>query len=444
MNRDALLAVVAEWLEEGEVPPLVPREGPHPDLPALKRILAVVGPRRAGKTYFLYQLVGSLLQGGRHAKGEILFVDFEDYRLAGFSADHVEELLAAFAQLAGRPPRFLFFDEVQQVAGWSRILRTLHNRRRFRIVVSGSSSRLLHREVASELRGRYEDRLMLPFSFREFLRYEGLEVRATTAHTAARGAILAAFDRYLAKGGFPEVVAATSERERRALLRSYYQTIFYRDTVERHGIKVRHLLEMLMGNLLESYADRFSISRFERQLKAHGLAGSKRTISNYLAYLEEAFFVLTHEKFAYSPRKRLMNPKKVYLMDTGFAALGRPFSENRGRLLENVVAVELYRRGEEAYYYGGRHECDFLLKRGRQPVQALQVCWEVTPVNRRRELAGLAEARRVLGVEEGLILTYAQRGEEAVGGWKVPVVPVWEWLVFGGPEDRGRPGRHDG
>jgi len=431
MTRDGLLSVVAEWLEEGRVPPLVAREGGEIDLTSLPRILAVVGPRRGGKTYYLYQLIGSLLDGGRHTKEEILFVDFEDYRLTGFSGDDVEELFAVFRQLAGRLPRFLFFDEVQHVAEWSRILRTLHNRHQFTIVVSGSNSQLLYREVATELRGRYEHRLMLPFSFREYLRQQGISFTPATPHTAARGGIVAAFDRYLGHGGFPEVVAAATPGERRALLQNYFRTIFYKDIVDRYGIKARPLLEGLMGDLLESFSERFSISRFERQLKAHGLPGSKRTLSNYLSYLEDAFFILVNEKFAYSPRKRLMNPKKVYLTDTGFAALGRPFSENRGKLLENVVAIELSRRGEEAYYFAGRHECDFVLKGDRRPVQAIQVCWEVTQQNARRELAGLAEARRTLGVERGLILTYTQRGEHRVDGWEIPLLPVWEWLLGG-------------
>jgi predicted AAA+ superfamily ATPase len=173
----------------------------------------------------------------------------------------------------------------------------------------------------------------------------------------------------------------------------------------------------------------FSISQFEKHLKTGGRSCSKRTVSNYLDYLEEAFFIITKEKFSYSSRRRKMNPKKAYLMDTGFAALGRPFSENRGRILENLVAVELYRRGEETYYYRGRHECDFLVVRGHAPHRALQVCWELNARNEKRELAGLLEARRKLNVQSGTILTFSQEGRRSVNDWEMNVLPVWKWLI---------------
>ncbi|HDL85996.1 MAG TPA: ATP-binding protein, partial [Candidatus Acetothermia bacterium] len=154
MDRELLLSIVAEWLEETTIPPLIPRQEIQINPEGLKRILAIVGPRRAGKTYFMYQLIQSLLDTGRWTKQDILFLDFEDYRLTGFSPSEVEELFAVFQQLTGQYPQFLFFDEVQRLPNWSRVLRTLHNQHRFRIIISGSNSQLLGREVATELRGR--------------------------------------------------------------------------------------------------------------------------------------------------------------------------------------------------------------------------------------------------------------------------------------------------
>jgi predicted AAA+ superfamily ATPase len=429
-SPDALLSVVAEWLEQTPIPDLVPREVACPDLASLRRILAIVGPRRAGKTSLMYQLIGDLEKQGHAGRRDILFVDFEDYRLAGFVAADVDALLAAFQRLAARPPRYLFFDEVQRVPEWSRVLRTLHNQGRFTIVVSGSNSKLLHPEIATELRGRYEDLLLLPFSFREVLRLQGIEITPATPFTAARGLVLAAFEEHLQRGGFPEVVLAPTPTERRQLLQNYFRTIFYRDIVDRYGIRTRSTLETLMGELLENHSTLFSISRFEKGLKANGLPGSKRTISNYLGYLQEAFFLIAHEKFAHSPRKRLMNPKKVYLVDTGFAALGGSFSENRGRILENLVAVELSRRGEQARYFKGRGECDFVVTRDRRPTEAIQVCWELNRRNEKRELAGLAEAARSLDIERLTVLTFDQRHVAEVAGIKVAVRPVWEWLTL--------------
>jgi len=429
MNRDSLLAVVAEWLEEFALPPLVRRQVSQVDPDHLKHILAIVGPRRAGKTYFMYQLIQSLLDTGNWAKQDILFVDFEDYRLSGFLAEDVDELLAAFQQLTGQYPHFLFFDEVQHIPEWGQVLRTLHNRRRFKIIVSGSNSQLLSQEVATELRGRYEDIRMLPFSFVEYLRYREISYSLATFHTPARGRIVAAFEEYLKYGGFPEVVMLRAPSKMRKLLQSYFHTIFYRDILERYHIKARYVLDALMREILEAFSETFSIGQFEKQLKNNDLPGSKRTIANYLHYLQEAFFIIANDKFAYSPRRRIMNPKKVYLMDTGLAALGRPFSENRGKVLENLVAIELYRRGQETYYFKNRNECDFIVKAGPRPTEAIQVCWKLTPRNEKRELAGLAEALRTLELTTGTILTFAQADEREMAGQAIQVQPVWRWLL---------------
>ncbi|HDZ23088.1 MAG TPA: ATP-binding protein [Desulfobacteraceae bacterium] len=401
IRKETLLTVVAEWLEEGEIPSLVARNQHTIDPENLHRILAVVGPRRAGKTYFMYQIIKCRLQSGRHEKGDILFIDFEDYRLGGFSGDDMDELFAAFHQLAGRYPRFLFFDEVQNLPDWNRVLRTLHNRRRFKIIVSGSNSKLLGSEIATELRGRYDDFLMLPFSFREYLQYRGISFTPASLHTPARGNIMAAFDDYLLRGGFPEVVMAGKEPEQRRLLQSYFKTIFYRDILERYHVKARYVLDALMNDFLETYSSVFSITRFEKHLKGNGLPGSKRTIANYLHYLQEAFFIIANEKFSFSLRRRIMNPKKIYLTDTGFAALGRPFAENRGRILENTVAIELFRRGLELYYFKDKKECDFIVKAGTRPTHAIQVCWELTRLNEKREISGR----------------------------RISVLPVWKWLL---------------
>lgn len=184
-----------------------------------------------------------------------------------------------------------------------------------------------------------------------------------------------------------------------------------------------------MNDFLETYSDVFSITRFEKHLNGNGLPGSKRTIANYFHYLQEAFFIIANDKFSFSPRRRIMNPKKIYLTDTGFAALGYPFAENRGRILENVVAIELFRREMELYYFKDRNECDFIVKKGPRPTHAIQVCWELTRLNEKREIAGLRDACRSLNLPSGVILTYAQEEEREVKGLRVSVLPAWKWLL---------------
>ncbi len=429
MDAETFKKIVAEWVRGAELPASTPREQPVGDLPRLRRILAVIGPRRAGKTWYLYQIISDLLVSKQATRGQVLFVDFEDYRLRGFRPDDVDRLLAASCQITGEPPRYLFFDEVQGLPEWSRILRTLHNTRKYTIVVTGSNSELLGSELATELRGRCEERLVLPFSLRELLRHRGVSWDQASLCTPESGRVSRTFDEYLRYGGFPEAADVPEESAKRRLIQSYFDTVFYKDLVDRHGIRARHLLDLMMRNILEGFGAAFSISRFEGQLKAHGLAGSKRSIAEYLRHLEGAFFVTTCQKFDFSPRKRTMNPRKVYLTDTGFSLLGGAFSENRGRLLENVVAIELFRRRRRTFYFKGAHECDFVVQEGTRAVEAWQVCWDLTPSNEKRELAGLAEAMSELGVRRGGILTYALEGTRKVNGRSVPVLPVWKWLL---------------
>jgi len=430
VNAEPCRRIVAEWLEEQRIPPLTKRDTPVPNFERMSEILAVVGPRRAGKTYFMYQIIGDLLDSGVCQKDDILFVDFEDYRLVGFAPGDTDSLFTAFTQLTGKSPKYVFLDEVQHLPSWTRVLRTLNNRKSYKIVVSGSNSELLGREIATELRGRYRDVLMLPFSFTEFLRLKGVEYSEATFHTPARGRILAAFDEYLKGGGFPEVAAKDDVTERRQLLQNYYRTIFYRDIIDRYNIKAKHLLEAMMRYCLNTYAEAFSISSFEKHLKASGQPGSKRTISNYLQYMADAFFLIVNEKYSYSPRKRVMNPKKVYLLDTGFTFLATEFSENRGKALENVVAIELLRRQEQVFYHKGRGECDFVvIPQSGKGGTAIQVCWQLTERTQAREMDGLLEAADAWNLDDLLILTYDEERQVSHQDRTVTVLPVWKWLL---------------
>ena len=421
--------IVAEWIRGADLPTLTPRERPRPDLAATRPVLAVVGPRRAGKTYFLYQLIEDLLRAGKARRDDILFVDFEDYRLSDFRPEDMENLLAAFHQMTGKPPRFLFFDEIQRLPSWSRIVRTLHNTRKYSIVVTGSNASLLSSEIATELRGRYEDCLILPFSFREYLRFRKIEWTPALLATPEVGLILKAFDEYLRYGGFPEPAGLAGGGRQAAPS----AVLFRHDLLQRRPGPLWDpgpaAPRYVMRNILESYAAPFSISAFEKQFKAHGLSGSKRSIADYLRHLEEAFFLIALEKFDFSPRKRMMNPKKVYLMDTGFSLLSGAFTENRGRLLENVVAVELFRNRRRAMYFKGKNECDFIVQEGTRPVEAWQVCWELNGSAEKREIRGLLEAQRELGINKGGLLTYNQGGTRTFEGEKVKLIPVWKWLL---------------
>lgn len=419
---------MAEWIEETELPRLTRRAVGRRGLDGRRDILAIVGPRRAGKTYLMYQYIEDLLVAGR-GRDEILFIDFEDYRLEGFRSGDVDSLLVAFEQITGRAPQYLFFDEVQHLPSWNRVLRTLHNQRKYVIVISGSNSQLLSDEVSTELHGRYEDILVMPFSFPERLLHAGVKWSNATLHTPSRGKLMKIFDDYLLWGGYPEVLARATSAEKRELLQRYLRTIFVKDITDRYGVRAKGLLEAMMAHCLSAYGEPFSISAFERRLKERLGATSKRTIANYLKYMREAFFIIANEKFSFSPRKRVMNPRKSYLVDIGFRSLGVEASENRGKALENLVAVELERRRMKQFYHRERYECDFVVLEGSRPMAAIQVTWQLDSRDHDRELRGLVEAMETFRIKNGLILTYGDEGRETYRGRRVRVMPAWKWML---------------
>lgn len=435
MNSDTLKTVIAEWLEEATLPVLTRRAVDRPALERLNDVLAIVGPRRAGKTFLMFQYIEELLAAG-HPKDDILFLDLEDHRLVGMKPENVDDIFMVFQQLAGKQPRYVFLDEIQHLPDWSRVVRSLHNRRRFRIVISGSNSRLLGREVATELRGRYQDILVLPFSFPEILRHRGVDCTKATMHAPARrGELLKVFDEYQLWGGYPEALGRGTAIEKRQLLQRYFDTIFYKDILDRYNVRAKAMLGAMMSHCLGSYADLFSISGFEKRHHQSLGATSKRTIANYLRYLEEGFFVLLNEKFSFSPRTRTMNPKKAYLIDNGFRNLGVEFSENRGKALENIVAIELARQRTPQFYHRDQNECDFLVMRGagseiaRSPSRAIQVTWSLEGPHRDRERRGLVEAMESFRIKEGLVLTYNEEAADTFRGKKYRALPVWKWLL---------------
>ena len=422
--KNAFKKLEVEWREK-ELPLLIERDFP---LRITDDVLAIIGPRRVGKTYLMYQLLHSILP--HVSKEQILFIDFEDNRLVGLKVQQADDMFIAHQELTSSPLQYLFFDEIQALPQWSSFVRKLHNQQKYKIIVSGSSAKLLSKEIATELRGRYKAIFVSPFSFQEFLKMKQFDYSPKIEFSEKKGMLLSFFQEYMENGGYPEIIKEEQKLEKRLKIQSYFQTIFYKDIVERHQITNYSVLEQLMGYLLNNAARVFSISQFEKVLKEKGVAVSKKTLSLYLKYLEEAFFIYAVEEFSYSAKKRIMRPKKVYLIDNGLITfLSTQFSPDLGRLLENCVLIELKKRGQEVFYYHGKQECDFLVKDGLQIRQAIQVCYDFQPYNEKREVKGLQEAMDIHHLRHGLLLTYDQEKKISIGNKHIQIMPVWKWLL---------------
>jgi predicted AAA+ superfamily ATPase len=365
------------------------------------KALAVIGMRRAGKTTFLWQLLAHRLAQGL-PREQLLYFSFEDERLAGMQAQDlsllVESYYALHPQLRAHSRVSLYLDEIQVVPGWELFARRLLDEENVELVLSGSSARLLSREVATSMRGRAMEALVHPFSFREWLRHQQREPQIAPArwNSAQRSAIHHTVQQYLRDGGFPETQDATV-RDRMALLSGYVDTVLLRDVVERHHVTNPQALRWLVRRLLASPAGSFSVNTFVNDLRAQGLHVAKDTLHEYVAHLEDAFLVRPVYIATDSPRRRMTNPRKVYPIDMGLIPVfDRSGRANVGHALESAVLLELERCGAEVGYVRtpGGFEVDFLVRLPEGDQHLIQVCADLSaPATREREFRALLDAR---------------------------------------------------
>ena len=381
------------------------------------------GIRRSGKTFILYDIF-------RRNSDAALYLDFEDDRLTGFTAADFQTVQDAFLELrpetAGRI--VYLFDEIQHVEEWERFCRRVTERENAAVYVTGSSSKLMPLEVDTAIRGRAWSVAVFPFSFPEFLhlrsgKLDNNEILYGTGKVETKRL----FAEYAKWGGFPETALAADPLDKTKLLKEYLRAMFFRDLVERYGMTNIALFDALADKLFSSFSTRLSLTAFYRQYKDL-FPFSKDLLFQYFHNFEESMLIFAVRKFSESSYKRSRNPVKIYPADTGLCR--RVASEDAGRILENIVFIELARRGGEVYYFEEKQECDFIVKIGEGAgFAAFQVCLELTDENRRRETGGLIAACRRLNVTEGTILTDDQESEEEAEGIKISVLPVWRFLL---------------
>lgn len=381
-------------------PAFTRREVRLPGIPG--KAVAVIGPRRGGKTFFLWQMLADRLAQNFDREG-LLYFNFEDERLAGMVAADlhlvVEEYYRLHPQWRDQRRAVFFFDEVQVVPGWEKFARRLLDTEQVELFLSGSSARLLSREVATSMRGRAMEALVFPFSFREFLRHGGKEPdrpveRLPKAHRSALEKELLA---YLSTGGFPEAQGASAP-DRFELLRGYVDAMLLRDVIERHAVSHPVALRWMVRQLLGNAGGAFSINKFQNDLRAQGIPVGKDTLHAYLGHLEDAFLIRTLTVATKSERRRMVNPRKAYPIDPGLIPVfDRSGGANLGHALETAVALELERRGAEVAYVrtasGREREVDFLARYPEGHEDLIQVCANLDlPATREWEIQALLEA----------------------------------------------------
>jgi len=371
-------------------------------------VKVLIGPRRAGKSTLAFQAL---------AGSQFAYVNFEDDALRGEIGS--DELLETIESVYGKTA-YLFFDEIQNFPRWESFVNKLH-RREYKLIITGSNSRLLSRELGSALTGRHLSFELLPFSYQEFLQAIGSEAMDNSE----------AFHRYLLWGGFPEVNLSAVEPG--SYLRTLFDSVVLRDIVTRHRIRASTAIYDLINLLVNNAANRFSARSLERSLRNVSIA----TIQKFISYCQEAYLVQDLQPYFFKPRMRLKADRKIYTFDNGFiSAKSQPVTMNDSRLLENLVFVELVRRGFkpnlDLFYYQTRAgtEVDFLLRRGSENIELIQVTQNLSSLKTlERETRALRQGAEELNLRKLTVITIASEEIIDSAGAQVNVVPCWKWLT---------------
>lgn len=439
MTDDVLDLLQADF-QQRPLPALVPRALRIPRIPG--KAVTLIGMRRTGKTYALYDLMRRLLAEGV-PKDRLLYLNLEDDRLGTPDTGTLDRALERFFRrqpAARRETAFLFFDEIQVVPGWERFLRRVIDTEDAQIYATGSSARLLSTEVATSFRGRGLAAEVLPFGLAEAARSHAVDLGTTWPPAApTRSQLGALLDAYLERGGFPEV-QHLHPFDRVQVLQQYVELVLLKDVGERHQVENLSALKHLARGLFAANAGPFSVSRFHGTLVSQGVKVAKPTLLTYLDHLRDAFLVFLVPLRTRSAKQRQVNPRKVYAVDTGLAtAMRAGGARDRGALLETFTYLELRRRlgrlAEDAITYyrtaAGR-EVDFAVDAPPPggTLRLVQSCASLqTPETREREVRALAEAMAETGVREGTIVTLADRETIATDAGTIRVVPAWEWAL---------------
>ena len=394
----------------------VPREGLQKARDGVRNSLikVIVGPRRAGKSVFCIQML---------EQADFAYLNFDDERLVGFS--DYDELLKAVRQVYGET-KVLLFDEIQNLKNWELFVNRLH-RRGFNIIITGSNAYLLSRELSTHLTGRYIQFQVFPFSFIEFLRAKDFVTDQTLELKEKQGILLNYLDLYLENGGYPEVVVKGLDAKN--YLTTLFESILFKDIVKRYGVRYAKKLYDLAHYLITNHSSEFSYTKLKAILDFR----SVHTVENYVDYLREAFLAFQVDRFSYKLKEQLKSPKKAYAYDTGVInAIKFKTARDFGRVIENLVAVELMRRGDDFYYYRSNNgkEVDFVVKQGAKVGQLIQVCYDSDdPSTRKREVSALVRAGKDLKCDNLVILTWDYGFDEIYGDVRVTFLPLWRWLI---------------
>ncbi len=408
-----------------ELPKLIERDIKIPLNIPIERAISIIGPRRSGKTYEMYSLIKKLLETEK--KEQIIYLNFERVDIKGAIDQDLMNMLETFYEIYPENRKrkiWLFLDEIQNVTHWENFVRTSIDEN-IKVYLSGSSSKLLSKEIATSMRGRSIIYTVYPFSFKEYLKMKNIAYGKYLSSTE-KADIKNAIEDYLSYGGYPEVILYPDEREK--IISEILETTIYKDVIEREKIRNIKAMNLLIKGLINS--KEFSVYKFYNFLKSDGIKIGKNVLYNYIEYLNDAFFVFMLKKFSYSYKELEQSIPKSFFIDNAFLKING--IEDRARLMENCIFIELKRRGFEVYYWKDIQgkEIDFLIKKNNKVIQIIQVCYNLEDLNtRERELRALIKASDELKCNDLLVITNDKNGTEKFNGKNIKFISLWKWLL---------------
>ena len=424
--KDVLKTIIVESQEKK----LVEIQSRDIEIPInTKLIVSLIGPRRSGKTYLLHSVYQQLIENGIN-RNQLIYINFEDERLTMQTTD-LDLILQSYLELY--PENLLencyfFFDEIQNIDGWEKFIRRVFDNLCKNIFVTGSNAKLLSTEIATSLRGRTISYTVLPLSLKEYLRFKN--VRVSLFNTQKKAALLSHIKEFILNGGFPEVINFEKDTRLR-VLQSYFNTMIYRDIIERYKITDPLILKYFIKKMFAGIGKPMSINKIYNDLRSQGYKVSNNVLYNFDDYCKTIFLSISIPKFDFSEIKQAKSEKKTYAIDTGLlASIEFSFSENLGKLFENAILLEFLKQGKEMFYFMDKVECDFIVK-DKDVLYPFQVSYMIeNSETKERELKGLVAACEKLGVTEGTIITFDEKEELLYKGITIKIIPMYEYFLY--------------
>ena len=397
-------------------------------------IVTVVGVRRCGKSSRMQLTINALVENGLSPEA-VLWVGFDDERLAGMTVSELDEVLEAYRELYPTQDLknvYMFFDEIQLIDQWELFVMRVFKSYCKNIFVSGSNAKMLSQEIATTLRGWSIEEKTYPLSFMEYCQFTGIKTHHLTEQDTT--ILRLKWDEYCMESAFPEIVLTESKSLRDRKLQSYFDAMLFRDLVERHNISNTSVLRYFIKRLMNNLTKPTSINAIYNDIKSQGFKISKDDLYLWADYVCECFMFLRISKYTSSLIEEQQSLRKYYFIDNGLRqAVLLPQSDDNGKLLENAVLLHLNRRlqpFDKITYYSGNKECDFIVQHEQQVKALYQVCWDMQDtLTRQREIDGIIEASRMTKCDNLFIITHDNEDTIIQDGKTINMIPAWKWMM---------------